>query len=206
MPSRKLYPCLICETRYAEIEDAEVCERSHADGSRSSDLTGVIHRTVHGDRACAFCTKDPCQCVDGRPAPPVPLAPEALLRLGALTLEQEQSDAVEKHLAEQQAIYQDATREELLKALEDRDRLLLQQGRQMADGRTASRLLREFMRASLYRAGGMPNVQAVQKVIEQFGAEGADARQLKLHGSTLGPLEPPEVVAGELASGERKQR
>lgn len=26
---KKLYPCFICEERYAEIEDAEVCERSH---------------------------------------------------------------------------------------------------------------------------------------------------------------------------------
>ena len=29
MPKR-LYPCFLCEKRYAEIEEAEVCERSHA--------------------------------------------------------------------------------------------------------------------------------------------------------------------------------
>jgi hypothetical protein len=26
---RKLYPCMVCEKRYAEIEQAEVCEQSH---------------------------------------------------------------------------------------------------------------------------------------------------------------------------------
>lgn len=158
---------------------------------------------------CAFCDGLPCTCEDGRPAPPVPpsiLDPEQLLRLGALTLEAEQSEAVEKLVEQQQEVYQDASREELLQALRARDTLLANQGRQLADGRTASRLLREFMRASLYRAGGMPNVQAVQKVIEQFGAEGADARQLRLHGSTLGPLEPPAVVAERLTSGEQKER
>lgn len=30
MSRKRLYPCFICEKRYAEIEDAEVCERSHA--------------------------------------------------------------------------------------------------------------------------------------------------------------------------------
>jgi hypothetical protein len=26
---KKLYPCMVCEKRYAEIEQAEVCERKH---------------------------------------------------------------------------------------------------------------------------------------------------------------------------------
>ena len=26
---KKLYPCFVCEKRYAEIEQAEVCEQSH---------------------------------------------------------------------------------------------------------------------------------------------------------------------------------
>lgn len=29
--AKKLYPCFLCEKRYAEIEEAEVCERSHED-------------------------------------------------------------------------------------------------------------------------------------------------------------------------------
>jgi hypothetical protein len=27
---KKQYPCMLCEKLYAEIEQAEVCERSHA--------------------------------------------------------------------------------------------------------------------------------------------------------------------------------
>ena len=27
--SKKLFPCMLCEKRYAEIEEAEVCEQSH---------------------------------------------------------------------------------------------------------------------------------------------------------------------------------
>ena len=28
--AKKLWPCMICEKRYEELEQAEVCERSHA--------------------------------------------------------------------------------------------------------------------------------------------------------------------------------
>lgn len=34
---RKLYPCFVCEKRYAEIEEAEECERSHAKPERERD-------------------------------------------------------------------------------------------------------------------------------------------------------------------------
>lgn len=27
--AKKLWPCMVCGKRYAELEDAEVCERSH---------------------------------------------------------------------------------------------------------------------------------------------------------------------------------
>lgn len=37
MSRKKLYPCLLCEKLYAEIEDAEVCERSHAQPERERD-------------------------------------------------------------------------------------------------------------------------------------------------------------------------
>jgi hypothetical protein len=53
---------------------------------------------------------------------------------------------------------------------------------------------------------GQAQIEAAEGVIRRLGGEPSDLRQLKLHGSTLGPLESPERVAGELASGERKQR
>lgn len=212
MPGDKGWCCSVCEKPYAELEDAERCERSHDPmGLHHVDLTGLIHRTVHGDHACAFCCGDPCRCVDGRPAPPAALAPEEILRLGALTLAQESSEAVERLLDEQAETYQRVLQESgpqaLVEALVARDRLLAHQGRQIADGRTVSRIAREMVRAALYSAGGRPDALAVQRAIEAFGGaeEVADARQLKLHGSTLGPLERPEAAAEALANGTRKQ-
>lgn len=203
MPVRKkLFPCMICEKRYAELEEAEVCERQHAALAPAGSLR------LHLGNPCAFCEGDPCRCFS--PPPPKVLSPQEVLRLGALTLQAESSEAVERLLEDQETSYRVALQrhgpEVLIEALRDRDRLLANQGRQIADGRTGSRLLREFMRAALYKAGGRPDEQAVQRVLEQFGAEGADARQLRLHGSTLGPLESPEVVAGRLADGTQKER
>lgn len=34
---KKLYPCFVCEKRYAEIEEAEVCEQSHATPARERE-------------------------------------------------------------------------------------------------------------------------------------------------------------------------
>jgi hypothetical protein len=134
-----------------------------------------------------------------KPAPKA-LAPEEILRLGALTLQAERSEAVNDLLMEQHAVYRDSTKQELIDALLARDRALANMGRQIADGRTATRLLREFMRAALYSAEGKADPQVVERALQTLGAEPADARQLRLHGSTLGPLEDPKVRAEGLAS------
>lgn len=155
------------------------------------------------------------------PPPELPkaLAPAEILRLGALTLQSERSQAVEDLLEEQHAAYQTIARQKhgvalLIHALLDRDRQLAQMGRQIADGRTASRMLREFVRGLLqtadYRAvlavGDATKTGQIEKVLEALGAEPADLRQLRLHGSTLGELESGEQAAEQLASGERKER
>lgn len=193
----KLDICLICETRYETLEEAEACECRHA-------VTPAMR--ARGLR-CVFCDHDLCTCLDGRPQP---LAPEQILRLGALTLAQEQSQAIEALLDAQEATYREALRthgpEVLIEALLARDRLLAQQGRQVADQRTGSRLLREFMRAALYTAEGRGSIEAAEQAIKRLGGEAADARQLKLHGSTLGPLEHPEQIAQRLADGTQKAR
>jgi hypothetical protein len=124
-----------------------------------------------------------------RPAAPTALRPAEILRLGALTLQAEKSEAVEQLLAEQQYTYQGSSKQELIEALLDRDRALANMGRQIADGRTASRLLREFMRAALYAAGGKADPLVVERALEKLGAEPADRRQVQRDGSTLGPLE-----------------
>lgn len=200
----KLFPCMTCGTLYEDLEGAEVCEALHKDKPLPS--------WPPAPRGwCAFCeqTTDPCGCKDGRPQPQI-LAPEAVMRLGALTIQTEQSQAVEHHLDDQRIAYEEALRlhgpQGLITALLERDRLLLNQGRTLADQRAASRLLREFMRGALYTAGGKPQIEAAEAAIKRLGGESADARQLKLHGSTLGPLEAPEQVAEALADGTRKQR
>lgn len=37
MRQKKLYPCMLCEKRYSEMEEAEVCERSHEQPSRERE-------------------------------------------------------------------------------------------------------------------------------------------------------------------------
>ncbi len=206
MATKKLYPCMTCDRRYAEIEEAEVCERQHMEGTPKIRVTPLA--TLGW---CAFCnqTTDPCGCVDGRKLPQV-LSPSTLLKLGALTIEVEKSEGLEKHLDDQRIAYEEALArygpQGLITALLERDRMLLEQGRTIADGRMLSKLTRELVRAALYSQGGRPDVAAVERALQAFGSEPADLRQLALHGSTLGPLESPEKVAEQLASGERKQR
>jgi hypothetical protein len=137
--------------------------------------------------------------------PPKALSPGEILRLGALTLQAERSDSVEHLLMEQRYLYEQARREDLIQALLDRDRQLANMGRQVADGRSATRLLREFMRAALYQAGGKADPLIVEQTLTRLGAEPADQRSLALHGSTLGPLTPPEERAEDLASGKVKE-
>lgn len=203
--AKKQFPCMVCEKLYAELEEAEACEFRHE--VRASGEAALKQQAAL--RVCAFCDSDPCGCTDGRHQPEI-LAPVTLLKLGALTLQTEQSHAVDGHLADQELAYREALErygpEGLITALLERDKLLLNQGRTIADGRMLSRLTRELVRAALYAQGGRPDVAAVQKALEGFGAEPTDLRQLALHGSTLGALEEPGKVAEGLADGTRKQR
>ena len=51
--SKKQYPCFLCEKLYAEIEDAEVCERSHSrerDRDEDDGLTYGHPRDEQEDR------------------------------------------------------------------------------------------------------------------------------------------------------------
>lgn len=150
------------------------------------------------------------------PEPAKALRPEEILRLGALTLQQEQSEAIEELLTEQEQTYRKILKEQgpgpLIEALLARDRQLAYTGRQVADRRTQSRMMREFIRGllqladyrSLRAVGDATKTGQIERVLEALGAEPADLRQLKLHGSTLGELESGEQRAGELSSGTRK--
>ena len=39
----RLFPCMVCEKRYAELEGAEVCERSH---QKPVDLMDALRRSL----------------------------------------------------------------------------------------------------------------------------------------------------------------
>lgn len=154
---------------------------------------------------------------DGDLALAVPrlVGPAELLRLGALTLEQERSDAIESLITDQQQQYREALKqrgpEALIQALADRDRLLAQTGRDLATGRTQGRLLREFVRGLLQYAdhsqlraiGDATKAGKIEGILVALGAEPTDLQQLKKQGSTLGPLEDPAGRAEDLASGRR---
>jgi len=168
-----------------EAAPPHLCER------HTHEARGMINSNAH---EAPLVYDDDADALATPPKPPLALSPAEILRLGALTLQAEQSDAVEALLAEQKAVYDDpgTSRAALVQALLDRDRQLANMGRQIADGRAASRLLREFMRAALYAAGGKADPLMVERALQQFGVEPADLRQLRLHGSTLGPLGPRE--------------
>lgn len=136
------------------------------------------------------------------PAKPAVLTAQEIRRLGALTLRSEHFEAVEDLVSRQREVYQRATKEDLIEALCARDRQLAQEGRQLADGRIGGRLLREFVRGVL-AAADSKDPQRMEKVLQALGAEPADARQLKLHGTTLGTDLDQAERAEDLASGKR---
>lgn len=133
------------------------------------------------------------------------LDPAALQHLGALSLEFEQSEAIDRVVMAQEDTYRQILREQgpepLIAALLARDRQLAQQGREMADGRSATRLLREVMRGLLQRSdhaqlraiGDATKTGTIAAIVDTLSGETTDARQLKLHGSTLGPLADPQA-------------
>ena len=143
------------------------------------------------------------------PEPPRVLSAEALLRLGALTVDGDQISALRGILRELEETYRKVLTlegpEPLIQGLLDRDTQLAHLGRQVADQKTAGRLLREFMRmalqgsdhASLKRIGDATKTGKIEEVLQLMSGSVADARQLRLHGSTLGPMASPEAAAEE---------
>jgi hypothetical protein len=127
---------------------------------------------------------------DIRPAPEwTELNPMLAFAAGKESIQLERAANVEIHLAEQKVVYERVLREnpgKLVDALLDRDRIIAQVGREIADGRMGGKMLREFVRAALASADRAADPVAVQKFMEQaLGAEKADLRQLKLKGTTL---------------------
>lgn len=118
------------------------------------------------------------------------LNPFLAFEAGKADIELERGVAVELHLVEQKVVYERflaAGKGDLLvQALLDRDRVIAQMGREIANGKTGGRLLREFVRAALASAERLQDPQRLQDFLEEaLGAETADRRQLRLKGTTL---------------------
>lgn len=133
------------------------------------------------------------------------LSIQEVRKLGALQVPAVHDDTMDAFLEQQKEAYQEHSKEELIEALIDRDRQLASEGRALADGRIGGRLLREFVRGVLYRADNAEiagvkqalltgKVGAIDQVLKALGAEEADARQIRLHGHTLGDDEAVEAA------------
>ena len=48
---KKQFPCMVCEKLYAEIEQAEVCERSHENPREKGDDDGVEYADPRDEKA-----------------------------------------------------------------------------------------------------------------------------------------------------------
>lgn len=126
-----------------------------------------------------------------QPAPAwTELNPLLAFEAGKHSIELERAASIEIHLAEQKVTYEkvlaSGRTDLIVQALLDRDRLLAQVGRQIADGRMGGKMLREFVRACLSSADRAADPQALQTFLEEvLGAQKADRRQLKQRGTTL---------------------
>lgn len=123
-----------------------------------------------------------------QPALPDRLSPALAFDMGRRSVQLEQSQVLDEHLGEQKLVYESATKDELVQACLDRDRVIAQIGRDLYTGKGGTALLREFVRAQLYAAErGSP--EAIQKMLQDmFGSQmKADARQLRERGHMLGP-------------------
>lgn len=99
-------------------------------------------------------------------------------------LDLERGDAIAKQLGEQKLVYETATREQLIDACLDRDAVIANLSRQVADGRLGGRLLREFVRGIL-QAHDIGDRQYIEDRLRELGAENASRRQIALKGTTL---------------------
>lgn len=73
--AKKLYPCMLCERRYAEMEEAEVCERSHTEVEREVQALRERVRLIEAEGAHGWCDDtiqklmarlEKCTCGAGR--------------------------------------------------------------------------------------------------------------------------------------------
>lgn len=139
-----------------------------------------------------------------QPTPKKPLLSiDQIRRIGAMQIEDLRDYEIDTFLAQQKNEYDHYAKEELVEELLRRDKRHCLEGRQLADGRTAGRLLREFVRGLLHTADhatlkqiGDDSSKAgqIEIILKALGAEPGDARQLRLRGHMLGGDAPSSEV------------
>lgn len=169
-----------CKTCWREIESVMVGRGPEAPGAGSE---ATEHRVAEV-RALVVKSSDL-------------LTPQQIRRIGALQVEDIRDLALDQFVEQQRAIYDDCSRETLIQTLCDRDRSLASEGRAMANGQTGKVLLREFVRGVLAAADNADPLR-FEKTLAQLGAPPADARQIRLHGTTLGTGQSSEERRLEL--------
>jgi hypothetical protein len=140
------------------------------------------------------------------------LTPEEIRRIGALQVKNNRDLSMEQFCDEQRRTYEQLSKEELINLLVERDRGLAAEGRALADGRIQGRILREFVRGVLHMAdhSALRSIERdgtktslVERLLLAMGAEPADARQLKLHGTTMGRTDDEQDDFAEVQQAMR---
>lgn len=172
------------------------------------------------------CSAWGCECTKFQPpdaamAPAAPLVklltPQQIRMVGAMNVEAERSHANLDFIEEQKGKYQTYSKDDLIEELARRDATLLQEGRDLSDGKMAGRFLREFVRGILL-AADHADIQKldrqgreitgskgamVENMLRMLGADPLDNRMLRLEGSGLGTGMSSEEAEEQISSPDR---
>lgn len=137
------------------------------------------------------------------------LTPQEIRRIGAMTVVNDNSNNMTQELEQQRRSYQGFSKDQLIEEMVRRDKNLMLEGRQLADGRMATNLLRELVRHMLALADqndlkhlkliGGEDQATLNTILKALGAPEADNRMLRLYGTTLGSGQTAEERAAEFA-------
>ncbi|HXU05429.1 MAG TPA: hypothetical protein VN903_30935 [Polyangia bacterium] len=137
------------------------------------------------------------QALRGRPSHVTLPASTHFFQLGMHNYEIERTELVTQHLEAQRDLLKLASKADLVEAVVDRDRLLAQMGRELADGRMAGRQLKELLRGTLHGAsmgGKLP--MAIEQMLVAAGAPSSDLRQLRQQIAEYAGTEAPIPTVG----------
>lgn len=107
---------------------------------------------------------------------------------GRQGLELDKGLAVQQQLGANVLAYQHASREDLIQACLDRDRIIIQLSRDVSEGKLGGRLIGEFVRGILYKmqaAGERVDALRIEEIVRDIGGPPTDRRMIKGKGTGL---------------------